>query len=157
MGVDRNQHLGPYVECVFKAEKRTVKHLGCANPECAEYKRKHSEKFCSTCGSPRAGFEVEEDAPPPDIGDLTREHLSQADSRAYNGRGDRTYAVANIRRKGAPTDIDLDEGTESIDLRGRGMADEIRQFEEAFAPELAKLREAFASVTVRWGFLQWYT
>ena|SRR6185312_5349388 len=87
----------------------------------------------------------------PDVMDLTGEALCEVEVRHPCA-----LAIANVRRPGEPGDV-MDDASFAEDLRGRDMAAEVAWFESAFAPELAKIREAFASVEVKWGLLQWFS
>jgi hypothetical protein len=86
-----------------------------------------------------------------DVMDLTSEALCEAE---VNMPG--VFAIPNVRRKGAPARLEEDNAI-AVDLRSRDMAAECAWFERAFAPELAKLHAAFASVEVKWGLLQWFS
>lgn len=86
-----------------------------------------------------------------DVMDLTAEALTEAE---VNRTG--VYVIPNVKRKGAPPRMD-DEEAFAVDLRARYAASECAWFERAFAPELAKVRGAFASVEVKWGLLQWFS
>lgn len=152
MSVDRNFYLGPYAECVARVEHRTEGRAGCVNRACTAHHVPAVHAFCPTCGKPIKAFSVEVKARAPDVMDITGEALH--DFAAPPGQV--FFCMPNVRREGKPEDVDFDTLT-AVDLRARHMGAEEVWFARAFAPELAKLREAFASVEIKWGLLQWYS
>jgi hypothetical protein len=151
-------HLGPYVECAYKKEKKTVKRIGCVNASCARFHKKNTETFCSVCGQKTEGFAVKVDADKPHIETVTEERLSRACNRSYDSDLDHTFGIPNRWDESPITsDMTIGDEAESVDVLCRDIDAEVAWFKREYATSLDKCREAYASVEVKWGLLQWYT
>ncbi|HZL94963.1 MAG TPA: hypothetical protein VFB99_15015 [Vicinamibacterales bacterium] len=155
MSISKCLYLGPYVECTYRAAIRTVTVHGCTSPSCKRHpKRLQPDKtgeFCSACGSRNGPVPIGVDDRP-DRYDIVGDELFTI----ATDRGDILWLAPNVRRKGDPRPQFDDDGEIHLDLRSIDQAAEMAWFEKAFAPELAKLRVAYATVEIKWGMHQFF-
>lgn len=155
MGTSRNVYLGPYVECKQRPATKQEDRQGCSNERCANHARKNEfgsemargAKFCATCGTAfaKVSVTVKVYADPYDV---VGDELS-----AHETDGGVIILVDNGGRK-PPRVLHLDFD-HAEDLSRVDPGSEVRWFERAYALEIAKLRDAFDGVTVKWGVHLW--
>ena len=152
----KHLYLGPYVECTYKKATRTDHVVGCSAAECKKHPKKvgpNAEgQFCSACGAPNTKIPIEV-ADRTDRYEVVGDELFDLHSEKHQ---DVLWLAPNVRRKGDPRPKFDDSGELHLDLQGNDRVAEMDWLEKAFAPELKKLREAYATVTLKWGLHQYF-
>lgn len=156
MGMSKCLYVGPYFECTQRAAKTKVSVHGCTNKECQAYPRQEgrdsSAKFCPVCGTRIGTVIVEVDY----LADAYEVIGDEMHNLCYCSSNRKVLLAPNVKRKGDPRwELD-DDGEVHLDLSKVKHEDEMRWLEKAFAPELKKLRAAFAKVEVKWGVHQYF-
>ncbi len=153
-------YLGPYFECTDTPKTTRANIFGCGKEACAAYVGSETnpydahEKFCAKCGSAHRNVRVSR-AVHVDVVELFGDQMS-ARRHDLPGRADKVIVIPNIQRKGEPrADIDMD-GDYVIDMSEVDTRAEMAWLETAFAPELRKLRKAFAKVETKWGAFSYW-
>ena len=59
MSISRNIYLGPWIKILNGEYYVPKKTFGCVNPDCSEYNKNISGKFCKECGKPYGEFEIQ--------------------------------------------------------------------------------------------------
>jgi hypothetical protein len=158
MGTYVRLYFGPYLECTYKPKKKTVPVHGCTNTSCEEYPRPNTlsgrGNFCQTCGSATGAAAVEVDDRPDRydvVGDTLHEMRTCED--------DRILLAPNVRRSellrpGDPREAFSPGEPFEIDPREIDHEEDLRWLEVRYAPEIEKLRAAYATVKPKWGLVQ---
>jgi hypothetical protein len=146
-------YLGPYIKCEKQPSTRIERLVGCTKCQ-----QPISSAFCPNCGSPREEFEREVACDKVSGWEIT-ENMGE---RLSCVRGmdefdpDFEYFIANVKVTGIDRRLYLERTTQNIPVsEGQGMA-EITAFEQHFAAELNKLKEAYGVYKIEWGFLFWF-
>lgn len=152
--MSRHLYLGPYIECTYKPATRVTHVTGCLNAACESHPKKVGPnargKFCSTCGAENGQIPIS--IPDlPDRFDVVGDALFD-----MNPRTTILWLAPNVVRKGDPRPKLDDSGEFALDLQGVDREAEIAWLEKAFAPEIKKLRAAYATVTLKWGLHQYF-
>jgi hypothetical protein len=149
MGLYLSMYLGPYVECVVRAQTREVAVWGCTNVGCA-LNAKHSAfepsgtKFCADCGSPWGkSMKAKPYRPNPHtvLGESEELTMLGEDPDAY-------YLGSNIASP-RRFHCDASEGVH-FDVSYVNQEGEMKWFCERHADDLATLAEAY-DTRVGWG------
>lgn len=158
MSVRNHLYVGPYVECTYRDEKRTILIFGCTNATCKEHPknvRKYATgAFCSTCGSPNGQIPIEVPVWP-DAAEITNEALSVMNGAAGQPS---LFLRPNVSRPGEPRpNLRLDDELHlSLEAPLVDPEREMAWFKDVFARELRDLEKAYAVVTVKWGVHQYF-
>jgi hypothetical protein len=149
-------YLGAYAECTHKPKMRTELLYGCTNTSCLKHPLENGQKavgkFCSACGQLNDDVAIK-------VQDRVSYYDVVGDNLFDLARSDRTgflWLAPNRRREGYPRPDVNDEEEIHLDLRGVDPEAEMTWFKGAFADELKKLEEAYATVTVKWGLHQFF-
>jgi hypothetical protein len=156
MSISKHIYLGPYIECTYKPATRTTYVNGCTNVSCERHTKRPpaymSTRFCPACGAPIGKIPVE--VPDrPDCYDVVGDELLNMSSRT-----DVLRLAPNVHRSGDPRPSWQLDGDEEfcLDLQQVNPRAEMVWLERAFAPEISKLREAYATVEIKWGVCQYF-
>jgi hypothetical protein len=147
MSVDRNLYIGPYVRCTRRNETETYTEHGCP-----VHAPDHNSPgpYCRKCGAMFV-----------DTIRVRPKHISSYEVvgdelHGYEDEGT-LYLFENGTKKGAP-EYGLDEHEQSsVDFADMLPSRDRDWFVSAFAAELAKLREVYDDVEVRWGVHRWFS
>ena len=154
-------YLGPYVECTYAKKKRAVLVFGCTSASCRKHPKARGlapeRAFCSACGAPNGQIQVEIDVRTHPY-DVVGDALSEIPT---NRRDDVLWLIPNERRAGRPRpNVDFDSADEfHMDLGEIGDVERTKEMvwlQEAFGVELAKLREAYSTATIKWGIHHYF-
>lgn len=157
MGIRRYVYLGPYVEATPRNETHEVEAVGCTNPNCIGFDKRHpfsppAGKFCPECASPigkRKRIEKYR---------LSTYDVLDGDENIMelfcDEKDGKVRLGSNIR---GPRKFDHQSDGELVeDLTTLDRAAEILWFETEFAADIEKIRAACDDVTVKWGLILYY-
>ncbi len=161
MGLYLHVYIGPYAECRYRNESREIDVYGCTNTACGEYKKRQTwpmtgTKFCAACGS-AIGQSRRVDRYRPSPFDVLGESealfvLGPTDNEP-GPMADRLWFGANVR---GPRNFNPDRNHHREDLTQLDREAEMQWFTGRFESDLAKLREAYDALTIKWGLHVYY-
>ncbi len=170
MGMSLQIFVGPYLACANPKVETKVKIRGCSNKDCENfghrYKIGSDKKFCSECGAEaRDDVEVTEKWPRVESDTLREEIEERLCTFNWNTNYDdeddiekHDYWVPNsevseITTRNLWIDSQIEGAWPITDT-----AHEILKFQEVYAKEIARFKEAYApgEITVAWGILTAY-
>jgi hypothetical protein len=157
MGVDTHQHIGPYVEVVAKVVTLPVD--GCRKPdECPD----DPADFCPKCGIERQARWKDETGPEftgRDLAMITSEALRATDVMCDPPVEDGNMVwrlIPNRNNRGTtPGAVWRDDDT--LDLTDVDIPAALDAFRTNYQAELTTLENKCGPLTIRWGFIQWYS
>lgn len=166
MGTTYQTYVGPYVRCRVGTVEVTETRIACIKEDCPNHIRPpFSGKFCNLCGSPMDEVEYTETKDAVDSWDVSEafeERLTTASGDGYWrwSRKERAHIWhTNVPTEGRDYHLEEMEDFSLVEIKPGQIQEEVTQFEQFFAEELATLRTHYgpAAVSLHWGTVQDYS